>query len=125
MVAILIISILGVVVAGPIMKGRIDSAKWSEGRAIMGSIATGIRACVGEKGVAPPTGTLDEEAVQRALGFTAQDLDSTYFEPGDFEISSVTYDINSEVALQFLITATRVELTPDKWTLNEQGQWGN
>ena len=43
MVVILIVGILAAV-AIPLMKGRIDSAKWSEANAAAGTIRTGIRA---------------------------------------------------------------------------------
>ena len=49
MVVILIVGILAAV-AIPLMRGRIDSAKWSEGKAIMGTIATALRAHIAEKG---------------------------------------------------------------------------
>jgi prepilin-type N-terminal cleavage/methylation domain-containing protein len=51
MVVILIVGILASV-AIPMMRGRIDSAKWSEGKAIAGSIATSLRVHVAEKGSA-------------------------------------------------------------------------
>ena len=47
MVVILIVAILAAV-AIPIMRGRVDAAKWSEGKAMMGTIATAIRAYVAE-----------------------------------------------------------------------------
>ncbi len=49
MVVILIVGILAAV-AVPIMRGRIDSAKWSEGNASAGAIRTSIRAYIAEKG---------------------------------------------------------------------------
>ena len=49
MVVILIVSILAAV-AVPIMRGRIDSAKWSEGKAMAGTLATSLRAYAAEKG---------------------------------------------------------------------------
>ncbi|MGB2806252.1 MAG: prepilin-type N-terminal cleavage/methylation domain-containing protein, partial [Sedimentisphaerales bacterium] len=47
MVVIFIVGILAAV-AIPIMRGRIDSAKWSEGRAAAGSIRTAARAFCAE-----------------------------------------------------------------------------
>ena len=49
MVVIFIVGILAAV-AIPIMRGRIDAAKWSEGKAAAGSIRTAIRAAIAEKG---------------------------------------------------------------------------
>ena len=49
MVVILIVGILAAV-AIPLMRGRIDSAKWTEGKSAMGTIAVGLRAFCAEKG---------------------------------------------------------------------------
>lgn len=61
MVVVLIVGILAAV-AAPIMRGRIDSAKWTEGKAGCGSIAYGLRAYAAEKGedgtYPPALGTL-------------------------------------------------------------------
>ena len=49
LVVILVIGILAAV-AVPMMQGRIDSAKWSEGRTYMGTIARALRAYISETG---------------------------------------------------------------------------
>lgn len=124
MVVILIVAILAAV-AIPIMRGRIDAAKWSEGRAMMGSIATAIRAyCAGED-ASPGNGTLSDAAYSTLLGFAQADLDGTYFGPGDFTVSDCVYDVNEVVPLVFTITATKNTLTPTTYTLNQTGAWGN
>ena len=125
MVVILIVGILAAV-AIPIMRGRIDSAKWSEGRSMMGTIGTAIRACCAETDAAPVNqGALDTDAVATELGFRQDDLDGTYFSPGDFSYVC-TYDPNmQEDALTFTITATRADLEPDTWTLDQAGTWGH
>jgi len=76
MVVILIVAILAAV-AIPIMRGRIDAAKWSEGKAGAGTIATAIRALAAEKAEVGTTGALGE--VYTTLGFKTGDLDGTYF----------------------------------------------
>jgi len=53
MVVILIVAILAAV-AIPILTARIDAAKWSEGKAMMGTIATAIRAYYAEHGLGTP-----------------------------------------------------------------------
>lgn len=50
MVVVIIVAILAAVMI-PIMQGRIDSAKWSEGRAMAGTIKTAIKAYYAERGV--------------------------------------------------------------------------
>jgi prepilin-type N-terminal cleavage/methylation domain-containing protein len=118
MVVILIVAILASI-AIPILRGRIDDSKWSEGKAMMGSIATAIRAYHGEKGMAaaPPT-ILGAGAT--GLGFVPGDLTGTYFVDGDFSFS-----VTSMNPLQFTITATKATLTPTSYQLDQAGNWSN
>jgi len=125
MVVVLIVGILAAV-AIPILRGRIDAAKWSEGKAMMGSIATAIRAYHAEHG---PTGTPpDDLAVgNTGLGFrNPDDLTGTYFSWDDFALGEVTMD-----PLTFTITCTaggggnsgEPPSTPASYTLNELGSF--
>jgi len=119
MVVVLIVGILAAV-AVPLMRGRIDSAKWSEGKAIMGTIATAIRAHIAEKGsnfIATPT------LVQ--LGFATGDLDGTYFTGGESGVGNFTWVINEDQPMDYLITATAGTgiTTPGQITLNHEGTW--
>ena len=105
MVVILIVGILASV-AVPIMRGRIDSAKWSEANAAAGSIATGIRAYAAEKGTAgfvaaTVNGSLT--AGNSALGLANMDLDGTYFSDACYVVSGAAYDTDG---LSFVITVT-------------------
>ena len=86
MVVILIVGILAAV-AIPILRGRIDAAKWSEGKAMMGSIATAMRAWHAEKGPAY-TGTRPNSLA--TLGFAAGDCTGNYFADADFTTISIT-----------------------------------
>jgi len=90
MVVILIVSILAGV-AIPLMQGRIDSAKWSEGNAAAGTVRTAIRAYYAQDPTAAQalSGTLDVAATQGVLGFSATDLTGTYFVSADYDIISV------------------------------------
>ncbi len=100
MIVVLIVAILAAV-AIPLMRGRVDAAKWSEAKAAIGTIATGIRAYHAEKG---PNGTAPASIFgsdPTGLGFAAGDLNGTYFADGDYEITSVAMD-----PLAFVITAT-------------------
>ncbi len=123
---IFIVTILAAV-AIPIMRGRIDAAKWSEGKAIAGTIAAAIRFYVAEKNKdipgTPPTGEPVPDVA--ALGFKPGDLDGTYFAEGDFTWD-VTYD-RATSALTFSVTANKPLKggisSPDGWTLNERGTW--
>jgi prepilin-type N-terminal cleavage/methylation domain-containing protein len=83
MVVVLIVGILAAV-AIPIMRGRIDSAKWSEGKAMMGTVATAIRAYYAEHGEGATAITSLFGNATTALGFVTSDLDGTYFLHTDF-----------------------------------------
>jgi len=120
MVVILIVAILAAV-AIPILRGRIEAAKWAEGKSMMGSIATSIRAYCAEQGIGntpavPPAGTLPDAV----LGFAAGDCDGTYFADGDFTFT-ITYPITSPPVFSVTCTPnTRANApsTPATYTLN-------
>ncbi len=116
MVVIMIVGILAAV-AVPLMRGQIDSAKWSEGKVIMCTIATALRAYCAEKddaGTWPPSLT--------QLGFVAGDLTGTYFPAGAITWTA-NYDSTATPSLTFLITGTHPTLNPGTVTLNHLGVW--
>ena len=97
MVVILIVGILAAV-AVPILRGRIEQAKWSESAAIAGSIRVALRAYYTEDSVAVAAmagSTLD--TIQGALGFTSGDLTGQYFQASNFTFASV--DGNGNVTI--------------------------
>jgi len=104
MVVVLIVGILAAV-AIPILRGRIDAAKWSEGKAMMGSIATALRAYCAEKGV----GYATAPASLVVLGFAAGDLSGTYFSDSDF---SFTLTVPVSVPPGFTVTCTPATAKP-------------
>ena len=117
MVVILIVGILAAV-AVPLMRGRIDSAKWSEGKAIMCTIATELRAYCAEKddaGTWPPSLT--------NLGFVAGDLTGTYFVDTDFTWLNATYSSLANPSLTYTIIATHATLNPGQVELTHLGGW--
>jgi type II secretory pathway pseudopilin PulG len=118
MVVILIVAILASI-AIPILRGRIDDSKWSEGKAMMGSIGTAIRAYHGEKGLTGAPPTILGVGVT-GLGFVPGDLTGTYFVDGDFSFS-----VTSMNPLQFTVTATKATLTPTSYRLDQAGNWTN
>jgi prepilin-type N-terminal cleavage/methylation domain-containing protein len=101
MVVVLIVGILAAV-AVPLMSGRIDSSKWSEGKAAMGTIASALRSYAAEKGsfTAAPT--------MANIGLTDNDLDGTYFTHQAYAITSATAS-GSQVS--FVITCTAASST--------------
>lgn len=124
MVVILIVSILAAV-AIPIMRGRIDAAKWSEGRAMAGTIGTTIRAYYAEQGA---NGIDLTQANLDVLGFAVGDLTGTYFDDGNFTFTA-SFDATAVPQVTFDITITsdpdaRGPSTPATYTLNHLGVWG-
>jgi type IV pilus assembly protein PilA len=101
MVVVLIVGILAAV-AVPLMSGRVDSAKWSEGKAALGTIASALRAYAAEKGTITSTPTLSN------IGITDNDLDGTYFSHEAYAITSASA-ANSQVS--FVITCTAANST--------------
>ncbi|MHC4488253.1 MAG: prepilin-type N-terminal cleavage/methylation domain-containing protein [Planctomycetota bacterium] len=121
MVVIFIVGILAAV-AVPLMRGRIDAAKWSEGKSIMGTIATALRAHVAEKG---SNFTAIPKLVE--LGFAKNDLDGTYFKGGESGQggSNFSWLINDDDPIDFLVTAKAPAQisTPSQITLDHTGNW--
>ena len=114
MVVVLIVGILAAV-AVPLMSGRIDSAKWSEGKAGAGTIASALRAYAAEKGDFASAPTL------ATVGISSNELDGTYFSSAAYTITSAS---SSSGRVSFVITvvagdSTRsgAPSTPDTVTL--------
>lgn len=114
MVVIMIVGILAAV-AIPLMRGRIDSAKWSEGKAMAGSIGSAIRAHVAEKGslyTASPSLT--------QLGLGTSDLVGTYFTTANF-----AWAITDDDPITFTVTVAAGTgiTTPSQVVLAQDGSW--
>jgi prepilin-type N-terminal cleavage/methylation domain-containing protein len=117
-VVIIVVVLASIGVA--IFSGRIDSAKWSEGKARAGLIATTIRAWIagynmsGSWTEAP--GSLDAGM----LGFTGNDLEGKYFDESNF-----TWQVDYDGAnLRYIITITKPDVSwkPDQMVL-DNGIW--
>ena len=123
MVVILIVGILAAV-AIPLMQGRIDKAKWSEGNAAAGTIRTAIRAYAAETSIATAQGlvgnTLDDADTQAALGFDSADLAGTYFVASDYEITSVN---DNGVASITVSGGSQDDSPTGSYLLEEDGGW--
>ncbi len=93
MVVIFIIGILAAAVV-PLMRGRIDSAKWSEARATAGTIKTAVRSLVTTMDPNYTDYTVIENSLGNVLlalllGFTNTSLEGSYFKQADYTISDV------------------------------------
>ena len=83
MVVILIVAILAAV-AIPIMRGRIDAAKWSEGRAGAGTVSVSVRAAEAET---EDANAFDGWTTAEDWGFADGDLDGTYFTDESYTVA--------------------------------------
>ena len=117
MVVILIVGILAAA-SVPMMRGRIDSAKWSEANATAGTVKSAIRVAFAESATAP-TGLLSVAATQTTLGFTTADLTGTYFVPANYNIDSV--DANGNAAIT--VTGSQANAPSGSKTLSVAGTW--
>jgi len=120
MVVILIVGILAAV-AIPIMRGRIDAAKWSEGKSGCGTIGTALRAYAAERGA---TGTYPPSLA--TLGFIASDLHGTYFTIANYSVTAATFTANADPELTFTVQCTNTGTgisSPTVVTLDQTGAW--
>ena len=121
MVVIFIIGILAAV-AIPIMRGRMDSSKWSEAKAVMGSIRTAARAYEAEKGTSYPTASYAATTLVD-LGFAADgtDLDGKYFSHQAYVLTFTAYDTYSVLCTATDSTCAEKPTTPATETLDHLG----
>lgn len=117
MVVILIVGILAAATI-PLMRGRIDSAKWAEANATAGTIKSAVRVYFVEHGTAP-TGDLGNETTRTALGFDVADLTGTYFGPSDYVIKEPDRDGNAEIT----VTGSQDNAPTGSKTLKVDGTW--
>jgi len=126
MVVIFIVGILAAV-AIPIMRGRIDSAKWSEGKAAAGSIRTAARAFCAEKG--PTWGGTWANVTLGDLGFNivsaadGDDLDGKYFTNEAYAIAFTGYDMYTVTVTAVSSLRADKPATPAIVTLDQNGTW--
>jgi prepilin-type N-terminal cleavage/methylation domain-containing protein len=119
MVVVLIVGILAAA-SVPLMKGRIDSAKWAEANATAGTIKSAVRVYFAENNNATAvTGKLSSTTIQTALGFNAADLTGTYFVPGDYEITAVDNNGNATI----VVKSSQSNAPSGTRTLAVDGSW--
>jgi len=124
MVVILIVSILAAV-AVPIMRGRIDAAKWSEANTSAGSIRNSVRTYIAEKGLdyggySGIEGSLGTSSVYSNLGFGSSDLDGSYFNQEDYVVSDVSPDNGTCVVT---VTSSHPNGPAGTGILDADGNW--
>ena len=103
MIVVVIVGILAAIII-PLLLSRVEKAKYSEGKAIAGQIATAVRAYVAEYG-APTGGAL---VLTTDLGFKDHELDGKYFiqSVSTMDVSGVLLSTDGQVSYV-------ISLTPD------------
>lgn len=117
MVVIIIVGILAAV-AVPLMRGKVDQAKWSEAAAAAGAIRSANRTYFAEKGVGI-TGDLTT-AKASLLGFRSTDLGGSWFVLTDYSIGTV----DAVGLADITVTSSNFSgytgtLSSDGWTITE------
>jgi type II secretory pathway pseudopilin PulG len=99
MVELLVVTlILAILMASamPLIRGKINSSKWSEAKTAAGTIGTAVRTYISEKGpnynYSDIEGSLDNHSIYVLLGFSSNDLDGRYFNQADYSLSNVSPD---------------------------------
>ena len=100
MIVILIVAVLAAVLV-PMMRARIDAAKWSEARSGIGNIASGVRAYWAEHQDVAGTAAFVDPAITDVCA--AGDLNGKYFVDSCYAISAITETTSSIV---FTVTCT-------------------
>jgi hypothetical protein len=106
-----------------------DSAKWTEGKAMAGTLATGLRAFAAEfranYSTVPRAGDKygQMKPSLEEMGFLPGDIAGTYFDESNY--SWITRWDPSARRLCFTITITKGKgiTSPENYTLNEKGVW--
>jgi prepilin-type N-terminal cleavage/methylation domain-containing protein len=123
MIVIFIVGIMAAI-AIPIMRGRIDSAKWSEANRTAGNIRRAVRTYIIEHGNRKNfqvlNGALNVQTVYKKLGFNSKDLNGSYFYQGDYQIKNVTANPPSCVVE---VESSHAEGPPGRGTLDANGNW--
>jgi prepilin-type N-terminal cleavage/methylation domain-containing protein len=122
MIVILIIGVLAAI-AVPLIRSRIEKAKWSEAQTGAGSIATSLRAYAAEFAAA----TMDlTSPYPTGLGIKAGDLHGKYFRIGDYHIESASFVEGGDPELRFVIRVDQPDLggvTGGPIRLDQEGVW--
>ncbi len=119
MVVILIVGVLAAA-SVPLMRGRVESAKWAEAHATAGTIRSAVRVRFAETGSADGLiGALSSNARRTALGFTEEDLKGTYFSAGDYRIMAV--DENGIATVR--VSGSQSNAPSGTRTLSADGSW--
>jgi type IV pilus assembly protein PilA len=115
MIVILIVAILAAVLT-PMMTGRINRAKWSEGVAGAGTVATALRAYVAEQAT-----DLSTAPSLATIGLTTNDLAGKYFASTNYSITALSYTASTGALTYSISVSAPTGLSGGPVTLNQAG----
>lgn len=134
MIVVLIVGVLAAVLV-PMLTARLESARWSEGKAGVGTISTAIRALYAEQGEQFVATTTVTDYIN------AEDLQGRYFSVGCYSLSGVTVPTGGGVdnwPVHYNITVTNPVAAGEtlaapgapgtnwkvtSWTMDHMGNW--
>jgi len=121
-----VIFIVGILtaVAMALIRGKINSSKWSEAQTGAGTIRTAVRTYIAEKGpnydYTGIEGSLGTQSIYVSLGFKGSDLNGRYFNQGDYGVSNVSADPPGCIVT---VTSSVGDGPPGSGTLAADGAW--
>ena len=133
MVVVVIVALLAALLI-PMLTARIEAARWSEGKAAAGTIATALRAYIIERAELEPGGVASVGDIALIDFMHLGDLTGKYFTGANYSVEVESYDPSAgdtEYAVVYTVTVlpgTGPSATADMWTkagyeLDEQGIW--
>jgi prepilin-type N-terminal cleavage/methylation domain-containing protein len=121
LVELLIVISLIAILAGvsiPLLRGRVNEAKWAEANTAAGTIRRAVRVYHSKAG-SSPTGRLDDPTLIHTFEIEAADLTGSYFVPDDYEIVSVTSDGDAVIR----VTGSLPNAPRGSKTMDAEGNW--
>ena len=131
MVVVVIVALLAALLI-PMLTARIEAARWSEGKAGAGTIATALRAYVIERAELEPSLTVAGIQIQDFMSLA--DLTGKYFIADDYVLTNITYDPTQNAVGGYVVTYT-IQVNQgtgpsatsgwikNGYTLDETGEW--
>jgi prepilin-type N-terminal cleavage/methylation domain-containing protein len=121
LVVVLIVGVL-LAIAVPIMRGRVDAAKWVEGRTMAENLARSLRQYAQEQGTKGSYGEGQPSLTE--LGHSTADLTGNYFDYTNFTWIT-DYQEGRQPPLDFSITVSAPEgiSSPSVMTLDNKDEW--
>ncbi len=123
MVVVLIVAVLAAVLI-PMLTARLEAARWSEGKAGAGTLATSIRAMVAEQGEDFASST------DAATYLNAADLRGKYFSIADYTLTNVTIPLAGLYPVTYTVTVSppsaptvTVTWVETGYSLDHTGDW--